>query len=160
MLITSRGTRRWVIPKGNPIAGLAPHEAAAHEALEEAGVTGTACAAAIGEYRYFKRRKNGTMREVTVTVFPLAFGDQLDDWLEQDERDTRWFDLADAAMAVDEPDLQRLLAGFSPPPAPPAAGDRFEPALRGTRGATAFGLGLLCAVLIVALVWAWTRLGG
>src|SRR4051794_36610423 len=31
LLITSRETRRWVLPKGNPIRGLASHEAAAHE---------------------------------------------------------------------------------------------------------------------------------
>ncbi|HPU15489.1 MAG TPA: DUF47 domain-containing protein, partial [Polymorphobacter sp.] len=40
LLITSRETRRWVLPKGNPIDGLDPHLAAAAEAYEEAGVTG------------------------------------------------------------------------------------------------------------------------
>ena len=130
MLITSRETRRWVIPKGNPIEGLAPHEAAAHEALEEAGVTGIPCPTAIGQYRYVKRRKNGTTRDVTVAVFPLAFTGQLDDWPEQDERDTRWFDLPAAAAAVDEPDLRRLIAGFRPPPATPDMAERLMPAIQ------------------------------
>ena len=116
MLITSRGTRRWVIPKGNPIKGLASHEGAAREARDEAGIIGIARPVAIGEYRYAKGRKNGTTRDVTVAVFPLAFVRQLDDWPEQDERETRWFGLADAAAAVDEPDLKRLIGGFRPPP--------------------------------------------
>ena len=150
MLITSRGTRRWVIPKGNPIKGLAPHEAAAHEALEEAGLTGIAHPTAIGEYRYAKRRKNGATREMIVTVFPFAFTSQLDDWLEQDERDTRWFDLADAAAAVDEPGLRRLLAGFTPP----------APALPGRRRAAARRAVWLWAVVIAALICAWMWLRG
>ncbi len=130
MLITSRETRRWVIPKGNPIEGLAAHEAAAHEALEEAGVTGIPCPTALGEFTYIKRRKNGLTRNVTVAVFPLAFTGQLDDWPEQDERETRWFSLADAARAVDEPGLQQLIAGFRPPPAAPGMAERVLPAVQ------------------------------
>ena len=52
MLVTSRETRRWIIPKGWPIAGAKPHASAAREALEEAGVVGRADAKAIGAYRY------------------------------------------------------------------------------------------------------------
>src|SRR5271156_4832943 len=40
MLITSRETRRWIIPKGWPQKGRAPHRSAAREAFEEAGVVG------------------------------------------------------------------------------------------------------------------------
>ncbi|MEN9850080.1 MAG: hypothetical protein RL128_243, partial [Pseudomonadota bacterium] len=40
LLITSRDTGRWVIPKGWPIDGLAPAQTAAREAWEEAGVEG------------------------------------------------------------------------------------------------------------------------
>ena len=40
LLVTSRETRRWIIPKGWPMKGRKDHEAAAQEALEEAGVTG------------------------------------------------------------------------------------------------------------------------
>ncbi len=117
MLITSRETRRWVLPKGNLIKGLAWHEAAAHEAYEEAGVTGIPCPTALGEYRYAKRRKNGTTQTMSVAVFPLAFTNQADEWPEQDERETRWFDLPQAASAIDEPDLSALIAGFRPAPA-------------------------------------------
>ena len=153
LLITSRESRRWVIPKGNPIAGLAPHEAAAREALEEAGITGAADPVAIGRYRYSKRRKNGAPRKVTVTVFPLAFAEQLDDWLEQGQRDTRWFDLADAAAAVDEPDLRRLIARFRSPSLPSHAAARRRRANRSRAMAIA-------AVLIAgfALYYALARL--
>ena len=92
MLITSRTTRRWIIPKGNPIAGLAPHEAAAQEAFEEAGLTGITCPTALGRFRYIKRRRVRGDREMSVAVFPLAVVGQAEYWPERDERETRWFD--------------------------------------------------------------------
>ena len=116
MLITSRETKRWVIPKGNPIRGLAPHQSAAHEAFEEAGISGIPCPTALGSYRYDKRRAGGRTRELEVAVFPLAFQMQFDDWPEMLERQTRWFTLADAAAAVDEPDLKSLILDFREPP--------------------------------------------
>jgi predicted phosphate transport protein (TIGR00153 family) len=115
MLITSRETRRWVIPKGNPIRGLAPHDAAAHEAFEEAGLHGIACPTALGSYRYRKRRRNGTVSNAKVDVFPFAVLSQADDWPEQDERETRWFSLAEAVEAVEEADLKDLIASFQRP---------------------------------------------
>ena len=59
LLITSRETRRWVIPKGGLMKGLPPHSAAAVEAEEEAGVLGAVCPTPIGSYRYRKRRRSG-----------------------------------------------------------------------------------------------------
>jgi predicted phosphate transport protein (TIGR00153 family) len=115
MLITSRETRRWVVPKGNPIRGLAPHEAAAHEAFEEAGLHGIACPTALGSYRYRKRRRDGTMRNATVDLFPFSVLSQAEDWPEQDERETRWFSLTDAVQAVEEADLKALIASFRQP---------------------------------------------
>jgi 8-oxo-dGTP pyrophosphatase MutT (NUDIX family) len=35
ILVTSRDTRRWVIPKGWPVQGLVPRDSAAREAAEE-----------------------------------------------------------------------------------------------------------------------------
>ena len=127
MLITSRETRRWVLPKGNLIEGLDWHQAAAQEAFEEAGVTGIPCPTSIGEYRYDKRRKDGSVRNVSVAVFPLAFTAQADEWPEQDERETRWFALAEAARAIDEPDLARLIGSFRAPPPARKPVDRVVP---------------------------------
>ena len=118
MLITSRETRRWVIPKGNRIQGLAPHEAAAHEALEEAGLRGIACPTAIGTYRYDKRRRDGTIREAIVDVYPLAYVSRDDEWPEQAERDSRWFTLPEASRAVAEPQLRDIIAHFRFPRIP------------------------------------------
>ena len=130
LLITSRETRRWVLPKGNLIKGLAAHEAAAHEAYEEAGVSGVPCPTAIGFYRYAKRRGNGVLRTMTVDVFPLAVTEQAADWPEHDERDTRWFSPSEAAKCVEESDLKALLGTFRPPSLPPSLARRVVPAMR------------------------------
>jgi len=130
MLITSRETKRWVLPKGNLIKGLDWHQAAAHEAFEEAGLTGIPCPTAIGEYRYAKRRRNGSLRDVSVAVFPFAYLDQASEWPEQDERETRWFGLRDAAAAIQEPDLAKLVAGFRAPPPPPGLAERVNSAVQ------------------------------
>lgn len=114
MLVTSRATRRWVIPKGNAPAGMAPHAAAAMEAEEEAGVSGLVCPTPLGSYRYRKRRANGASLMVDVDVFPLAVNRELPSWKEQDERERRWFTLAEAAQCVDENDLGDLIRSFGP----------------------------------------------
>ncbi len=124
LLITSRDTRRWVLPKGNPIRGLDPHLAAAREAYEEAGVTGIACPSAVGSYQYAKRRNNGSVRTATVAVFPLAFVAQLESWPEQAERQTQWFTLPDAANAVDEADLGAIISQFTHPAPVPGRTER------------------------------------
>lgn len=115
LLITSRNTGRWVLPKGNPIAGLDPHLAAATEAYEEAGITGFVCPSALGSYGYDKRRRSGQVTRATVDVYPMAFVTQLDSWPEAHQRQTQWFTLAAAAEAVDEHDLKSLITGFRQP---------------------------------------------
>jgi predicted phosphate transport protein (TIGR00153 family) len=113
-----------VLPKGNPIRGLASHEAAAHEAFEEAGVSGIACPTPLGQYAYLKKRRNGQIKRATVTLFPLAVTEQADEWPEQDERDSQWFGLPQAAAAVDEPDLSRLIGSFRAPRRPTGRRER------------------------------------
>ncbi len=113
-----------MLPKGNPIRGLASHEAAAHEAFEEAGVSGIACPTPLGQYAYLKKRRNGQIKRATVTLFPLAVTEQADEWPEQDERDSQWFGLPQAAAAVDEPDLSRLIGSFRAPRRPTGRRER------------------------------------
>lgn len=112
LLITSRETRRWVVPKGNPMKGMPPHAAAAVEAEEEAGVLGAACPTPIGSYRYRKRRNSGAAVWTDVDVFPFAVTEELSAWSEQHQRERRWFSLAAAADAVDEEDLAALIRSF------------------------------------------------
>lgn len=112
LLITSRETRRWVLPKGWPMKGKAPHEAAAKEAAEEAGLAGEVDAAPVGSYRYLKREKGGESLPVQVIVFPLQVASQLDHWKEKDQRQFAWFGWRKAASLVVEPNLKRLICEF------------------------------------------------
>lgn len=139
LLITSRETRRWVVPKGNLIAGLEPHLAAAHEAFAEAGVSGNPAQVPIGFYRYAKRRKNGILRTLTVDVFPLGVTAQAEEWPEQDEREQRWFAPAQAADAVEEEELKAILADFRAPSGP----GQSTPFRNGLRARRSTGRGLL-----------------
>jgi 8-oxo-dGTP pyrophosphatase MutT (NUDIX family) len=115
LLITSRETRRWVVPRGNPIAGLAPAEAAAQEAYEEAGIKGAVEAEPVGTYRYDKKRASGAVVEAEVALFPLRVLEMLDQWPERAERERHWFSRDDAAAAVAEAALAALIRGFVPP---------------------------------------------
>ena len=109
LLVTSRDTGRWVVPKGWPMEGLDPWEAAAVEALEEAGAEGAVTAAPIGTYRYGKRLEDDGVLPCRVTVYPLRVTHLRDHWKEEDERQRRWFDPKDAAKRVDEPELSAML---------------------------------------------------
>lgn len=109
LLITSRETKRWVVPRGNPIRGLPPHESGAQEALEEAGIKGEVAPEPLGTYRYGKRRASGLTDEVLVEVFPLRVREALDDWPEKAERDRQWFPPEAAAAAVAEAELAALI---------------------------------------------------
>ncbi|MCW3848704.1 DUF47 family protein [Sphingomonas sp. LB-2] len=112
LLVTSRESGRWVIPKGNPPPHLAAHNAASLEAEEEAGVRGLVCPTPLGSYRYRKKRSNGASLMVDVDVFPLSVSAELVSWKEESQRERRWFTLAEAADAVDEPDLRDLIRSF------------------------------------------------
>lgn len=113
MLITSRETHRWVIPKGWPMDGRTPAEAAAAEAYEEAGLRGP-LQDAIGTFVYAKRLKDLVIRDLTVEVFPMRVEGELAFWPEAQMRRRRWFSLEAAANAVDEPDLARIIRSFQP----------------------------------------------
>ncbi|MFE1603227.1 NUDIX hydrolase [Methylobacterium sp. ID0610] len=109
MLITSRETRRWVIPKGWPMKGLKNHEAAAREAYEEAGLIGRVGKHAIGSYLYRKRLKSRDTVPCQVQVYRLDVRKQLKAWPEQHEREGRWFPASEAAEAVTEAGLAALI---------------------------------------------------
>jgi 8-oxo-dGTP pyrophosphatase MutT (NUDIX family) len=114
MLVTTRGRRRWMVPKGWPIPGMEPHETAAREALEEAGLIGHIHPQAIGSFEYVKRLSLGRRIKCTVEVFPLHVDHQKRFWLEQGERETKWLNLKKAASLVSEPTLRRVLLHFDP----------------------------------------------
>jgi len=112
LLITSRGTRRWVIPKGWPMRGLKPQDAAAVEAAEEAGIIGEVEPRPIGSYQYLKRLKSEHEAVVQVIVFPFRVADQFETWKEQSQRTSGWFRYQEAAGLVAEPSLRHLIRDF------------------------------------------------
>ena len=112
LMITSRETRRWVIPKGGRMAGKTDAEAAAVEALEEAGVQGEIAKKAYGLFRYAKRLKSGEDQMCVVAVYPLKVLIQLGAWPEAAQRERRWMSIDEAAAAVHEPDLAQLILDF------------------------------------------------
>jgi 8-oxo-dGTP pyrophosphatase MutT (NUDIX family) len=110
LLVTSRETKRWIIPKGWPIKGLKPPKAAAREAYEEAGVRGHVAGRAIGRYIYEKRLEDGVITvPCEVDVFPLLVKRQSKDWPESKQRTTRWFPAAKAAALVKNDQLHDLI---------------------------------------------------
>ena len=112
LLITSRDTGRWVIPKGWPMDGKSASAAAAREAWEEAGVKGVVGNEPVGSYHYMKGLANGMKVDCRVRVFPLAVGDICKNFPEKDERRAEWVDCTEAASRVHEPGLKAILIAF------------------------------------------------
>lgn len=113
MLVTSRETRRWIIPKGWPIAGVEPHNLAALEAMEEAGLLGKVSDRPIGSYHYDKKRGDGSIVNCVVDTYTLEVEQQMPTWPEQDERKTKWFSPEEAAAQVQEQELRVLIKKFA-----------------------------------------------
>jgi 8-oxo-dGTP pyrophosphatase MutT (NUDIX family) len=108
LLVTSRDTGRWIIPKGWTSRRIKDCKAAAREAREEAGVKGKILREAIGTYRYIKRELgNGVLIEVR--VFLLKVSKRCKRWPEKRERRRAWFDIEDAASRVSDPGLSILI---------------------------------------------------
>jgi 8-oxo-dGTP pyrophosphatase MutT (NUDIX family) len=72
MLLSSRETRRWVIPKGWPMKEKKSAEVASQEAYEEAGLVSQIVGKRpIGRFHYEKRLANGAVL-CGVRVIPLS----------------------------------------------------------------------------------------
>lgn len=113
LLVTSRDTGRWIIPKGWPIDGRSPEDVAMVEAWEEAGVTGRAAAEPLGSFTYTKLRPNGEGIPCAVQVFALRVERLERRYPERSERRRKWFTPEKAARKVAEPGLRALLLGFA-----------------------------------------------
>ncbi|TPK66120.1 MULTISPECIES: NUDIX hydrolase [unclassified Mesorhizobium] len=108
MLVTSRTTRRFIVPKGWPMKGKSGRKATTIEAQEEAGVLGKTLKQPAGTYSYWKRLANRFVR-VDVIVYLLEVTQELADWQEAKRRQRAWLAPADAAMLIDEPELSTLV---------------------------------------------------
>lgn len=112
LLVTSRETKRWILPKGQPERKLAPHQVAEQEAYEEAGLIGTVFKTPFATFDSVKRLKNGKEIPCGIRVFLFEVNHELGAWPEQSQRDRRWMSPGEAALTVNEPGLVRVLLDF------------------------------------------------
>jgi len=121
LLITTRRSKRWIIPKGDPIKGLRPAKSAAREAFEEAGVRGAVAERSLGIFRFQKTLEGAPNILCEVKVFALNVKTQVGHWPEAAQREWRWFEPNDALAAVNDAELHFLIGRFakkmSPKPA-------------------------------------------
>ena len=113
LLVTSRDTGRWLLPKGWPIAGLDHPQSAAREAWEEAGVKGETQSQCLGQFSYLKLMSGGTGQPCIVMVYPLRVDTIAARFRERAQRRRKWFALEKAALLVQEPGAQQLIAAFA-----------------------------------------------
>ncbi len=109
LLITSRDTGRWVIPKGWPMDGRTAFEAAAIEAWEEAGVRGAIADQALGCFDYDKLHPSKPTQRCQVSVYPLRVAQLERKFPEREERRRKWFSARKAAKSVHEAELAELI---------------------------------------------------
>ena len=114
LLITSRGTKRWIVPKGWPMSDKTPGNCALREAYEEAGVIGRVSERPLGIYPYYKLMDDGTEVPCAGLVFPVHVSALKAEYPEAAERRRKWFSVRKAAVRVDEPALAALIKGFNP----------------------------------------------
>ena len=113
LLVTSRDTGRWIIPKGWPMRGKDGPGSAMQEAWEEAGVReATSVGDPIGMYTYEKRKDSGWSFPVETMVYPVSVEKLEDKFPEVKERTRKWFSPAEAANLVQEPELKTILRGI------------------------------------------------
>ncbi|MFK0278535.1 NUDIX hydrolase [Ensifer sp. NPDC090286] len=112
LLITSRDTGRWVIPKGWPMKRKSAHEVAAREAFEEAGVKGRCQIAPLGHYFYRKRMDGGFNISCRVQIHALEVVQCCANFPEKGQRRLAWFDYREAARRVVEPSLRDQMLRF------------------------------------------------
>ncbi|WP_205586470.1 MULTISPECIES: NUDIX hydrolase [unclassified Rhizobium] len=113
LLLTSRDTGRWVIPKGWPMPGKLSHEVAALEAYEEAGVRGTVETEPLGSFGYDKMLKDGIQVPCRVQVYALEVSERAKQFKEKGERSLEWVSFEVAAERVREPELRDLIVAFA-----------------------------------------------
>jgi 8-oxo-dGTP pyrophosphatase MutT (NUDIX family) len=114
LLITSRRTRRWIVPKGWPMEGRTPSQTAIQEAWEEAGVTGRPAGPCIGVYSYAK--DVGSMDDLPclAMLYPVEVRALAKEYPESGQRRRRWVSPRKAARLLSEPELARLILDFDP----------------------------------------------
>jgi 8-oxo-dGTP pyrophosphatase MutT (NUDIX family) len=112
LLITSRDTGRWIVPKGWPIKGLSDAESALREAWEEAGVRAEADhARPAGQFFYDKALEDGSVIPIVAYLYKVRLrdGDLAGQYPEAGQRKRVWVPAKKAAKMVQEPELKKIL---------------------------------------------------
>ncbi len=114
LLVTSKKSRRWIVPKGWPQNGATPAEAATTEAWEEAGVRGKAQTTCLGIFSYIKAMPDCDTLPCVVAVFPIKVTSVASIWPDKGERKRKWVSPRKAAAMVVERELAGILINFNP----------------------------------------------
>ncbi len=113
VLLVTSSTGRWILPKGWPISGLRPGQAALVEAWEEAGVhKGTVARKPLGAFMGSKFSESGDEEPCLTEVYAVKVAKTLDVYPEVNQRDRVWVSPDVAADMVLEDGLRAILAGF------------------------------------------------
>ncbi len=108
-VVSSRGGKRWVVPKGCLEPGKSSAEIALQEAWEEAGLVGVLQSDPIGTYLY---EKSGFTCHVTIFVMNVT--DVAERWPERDLRQRCWLVPEEAIQRIDDAGLRELIRESMP----------------------------------------------
>ena len=114
LLVTSRRSKRWILPKGWPVDGATPAKTAGTEAFEEAGAVGKVKPVCLGIFSYDKELQGDEKLPCIVAIFPMKVDELAKAWPEKNQRQRKWFSRKKAASMVDEPELAAIIKGFDP----------------------------------------------
>lgn len=114
LMITSRGTQRWIVPKGWPMDGRTPAESAVQEAWEEAGARGQSDGRCLGIFSYSKDAEDLGALPCLAMVYAVRVEALADEFPEAGQRKRKWMSRKKAAQLVSEPELARILRDFDP----------------------------------------------
>jgi 8-oxo-dGTP pyrophosphatase MutT (NUDIX family) len=114
LMITSRATRRWIIPKGWPMDGKTPAYSALTEAWEEAGVIGKPIDLCLGLYSYRKSMGPKQFLSCVALVYPVKVKSLAIVFPEAGQRKRKWMRPKKAAERVIEPELAQIIRNFDP----------------------------------------------
>lgn len=114
LLVTTRGSGRWIVPKGWPMDGKTPMQSAAIEAWEEAGVRGRVHPDCLGLFHYHKSRAKKPDMPCVAMLYPLEVDETAEDYPEAGQRRRKWLRPKKAAARVAEPELAQMILDFDP----------------------------------------------
>ena len=109
-MISSRGSKQWILPKGWLEDDLTESKLAALEAKEEAGViTRPKKIKKIGAYHYNKRLSQKRCVRVFINVYSMPVKRLKKKFKERQQRKRKWATIGKAIKLVSDKDLQAFL---------------------------------------------------